>query len=99
NPLLWVADDITVSPDARFILNKTGGTGYIIQFYNATAKLDINDPRSFLITTNSNTPMFYWPYANTFNLNAQMVNYWDTVGTIDRTDLASQSFSLPNGEN
>lgn len=43
--------------------------------------------------------MFYWPYANTFNLNAQMVNYWDTVGTIDRTDLAAQSFSLPNGEN
>ncbi|EIQ6628503.1 hypothetical protein LVN87_000078 [Listeria monocytogenes] len=99
NPLLWVADDITVSPDARFILNKTGGTGYIIQFYNATAKLDVNDPLSFLITTNSNTPMFYWPYANTFNLNAQMVNYWDTVGTIDRTDLAAQSFSLPNGEN
>lgn len=99
NPLLWVADDVTVGPDARFILNKTGGTGYIIQFYNATAKLDINDPRSFLIATNSNTPMFYWPYANTFNLSAQMVNYWDTAGTIDRTDLPAQSFSLPDGGN
>ncbi|UHP10700.1 hypothetical protein LAX80_002630 [Listeria marthii] len=99
NPLLWSADDITVSPNARLILNKTGGTGYIIQFYNATAKLDVKDPRSFLIATNSNTPMFYWPYANTFNLEAQMVNYWDTAGTIDRTDPPAQNFSLPDGGN
>ncbi|MBC1567913.1 hypothetical protein HCJ20_03185 [Listeria sp. FSL L7-1425] len=99
NPLLWSADDITVSPDARLILNKTGGTGYIIQFYNATAKLDIQNPRSFLIATNSNAPMFYWPSGNTFNLDAQMVNYWDTAGAIDRTDSPSQMFSLPSGEN
>lgn len=27
-----------------------------------------------------------------------MVNYWDTAGTIDRTDLPAQSFSLPDGK-
>ncbi|MBC1386152.1 hypothetical protein [Listeria innocua] len=99
NPLLWSADDITVSPNARLILNKTGGTGYIIQFYNATAKLDIQDPLSFLVATNSNTPMFYWPYANTFNLDVQLVNYWNTAGAIDRTDQPAQIFNLSNGQN
>ncbi|MBC1769151.1 hypothetical protein HCA16_01095 [Listeria welshimeri] len=99
NPLLWSADDITVSPNARLILNKTGGTGYVIQFYNGTAKLEVQDPLSFLVATNTNTPMFYWPYANTFNLEAQLVNYWDTTGAFDRTDAPAQIFSLPNGEN
>lgn len=99
NPLLWVAGDITVSPDARFILEKTGGTGNIIYFANATAKLDVRNPRSFLIATAPNSAMFYWPYTNTFNFEAQMVNYWNTTGTVDRTDAPAQSFSLPDGDN
>lgn len=99
NPLLWMSGDINVNPDARFILKKTGGTGNILYFSTATAKLDVQNPRSFLIATTPDNAMLYWPYANTFNFETQMVNYWNTAGTIDRTDAPQQSFSLPAGDN
>ncbi|EAF9900808.1 hypothetical protein A7B70_14620 [Listeria monocytogenes] len=99
NPLLELEGDITVSPNARLILEKTGGTsaGYIIRFRKAEGRLDVQNPRSFLITTTTNAPMFYWPYTNTFSLDTQMVHYWDTVGDIERTDLPIQRFILPSG--
>ncbi|MBM5721613.1 hypothetical protein [Listeria ivanovii] len=99
NPLLWMSGDINVNPDVRFILKKTGGTGNILYFSTATAKLDVQNPRSFLIATTPDNAMLYWPYANTFNFETQMVNYWNTAGTIDRTDAPQQSFSLPAGDN
>lgn len=99
NPLLWLSGSITVNPDARFVLKKTGGTDNIIHFTNSDAKLDIRNPRSFLMATEQDSAMLYWPYKNTFDFEAQMVNYWNTAGSVVREDLPAQYFNLPNGEN
>ncbi|MBC1348245.1 hypothetical protein HCX58_01165 [Listeria welshimeri] len=98
-PLLWVAGNITTSPNARFILEQINSNGYIIRFDNANASLNINRPMSFVISSNVNAPLFNWPYANKFNFEAQVVNYWNTPGGLDRPDLPTYKFSLPNGEN
>ncbi|MBC2266574.1 hypothetical protein HCB38_01915 [Listeria sp. FSL L7-0083] len=98
-PLLWVAGNITISPNARFILEGISGNGYMIRFDNANAEINVNNPLSFAITSNINGSLFYWPYANKFNFEAQVINYWNTAGGIGRPDLPNYSFSLPNAEN
>ncbi|PZG54708.1 hypothetical protein C1909_00735 [Listeria ivanovii] len=96
---LWLSGNLTVNPDARFVLKRTGGSGELVYFSNSAAKLDIRNPRSFLMATEPDSTMLVWPYTSTFSFEAQMVNYWDTVGPVDRKEAPKQSFYLSNTEN